>query len=82
LTSFVGVCGLLKRMTLDRILPNYFLKENRKGSSYRIIIVFLVLCLSVLLVTRGDLESLAGVYTFSFLAVMALFGLGNLLLKA
>jgi amino acid transporter len=24
LTSFVGVSGLLNRMTLDRILPNYF----------------------------------------------------------
>jgi amino acid transporter len=81
LTSFVGVSGLLNRMTLDRILPNYFLKQNKKGSNYRIIISFLVLCISVLFVTAGDLESLAGVYTFSFLAVMALFGLGNLLLK-
>lgn len=81
LTSFVGVSGLLKRMTLDRILPNYFLKENNRGSNYRIIITFLVLCISVMLVTRGRLESLAGVYTFSFLAVMALFGIGNLLLK-
>lgn len=81
LTSFVGVSGLLKRMTLDRILPNYFLKENKNGSSYRIIITFLILCVSVLLATQGHLESLAGVYTFSFLAVMALFGVGNLLLK-
>ncbi len=81
LTSFVGVSGLLKRMTLDRILPNYFLKENSRGSNYRIIIVFLILCLSVLLVTKGHIELLAGVYTFSFLAVMALFGIGNLLLK-
>ncbi|WP_269236016.1 APC family permease [Flavobacterium flavigenum] len=81
LTSFVGVSGLLKRMTLDRILPNYFLKENKKGSNYRIIITFFILCLSVMLVTKGRLESLAGVYTFSFLAVMALFGIGNLLLK-
>ena len=81
LTSFVGVTGLLKRMTLDRILPNYFLKENKRGSNYRIIISFLVLCVSVLFVTKGKLESLAGVYTFSFLAVMALFGIGNLLLK-
>jgi amino acid transporter len=81
LTSFVGVSGLLNRMTLDRILPNYFLKQNEKGSNYRIIISFLILCISVLFVTAGDLESLAGVYTFSFLAVMALFGLGNLLLK-
>ncbi|WP_348799845.1 APC family permease [Flavobacterium adhaerens] len=81
LTSFVGVTGLLKRMTLDRILPNYFLRENKNGSNYRIIISFLILCVSVLVVTKGDLESLAGVYTFSFLAVMALFGIGNLLLK-
>ena len=81
LTSFVGVSGLLKRMTLDRILPNYFLKENKNGSCYRIIVTFLVLCISVLVATNGDLESLAGVYTFSFLAVMALFGIGNLLLK-
>ena len=81
LTSFVGVSGLLKRMTLDRILPNYFLKENKRGSNYRIIITFLILCISVLIVTKGHLESLAGVYTFSFLAVMALFGIGNLLLK-
>ncbi|MEO7975591.1 APC family permease [Flavobacterium sp.] len=81
LTSFVGVSGLLKRMTLDRILPNYFLKENKNGSNYRIIITFLILCLSVMIVTKGELESLAGVYTFSFLAVMALFGIGNLMLK-
>ncbi|NRS90250.1 amino acid transporter [Flavobacterium sp. 7E] len=81
LTSFVGVSGLLNRMTLDRILPNYFLKQNKRGSNYRIIISFLVLCVSVLFVTKGDIIALAGVYTFSFLAVMALFGIGNLLLK-
>ncbi len=81
LTSFVGVSGLLNRMTLDRILPNYFLKTNKRGSHYRIVISFLILCISVLFATNGHLESLAGVYTFSFLAVMALFGIGNLLLK-
>ena len=81
LTSFVGVSGLLNRMTLDRILPNYFLKQNKRGSNYRIIISFLILCVSVLFVTKGDIIALAGVYTFSFLAVMGLFGIGNLLLK-
>lgn len=81
LTSFVGVSGLVNRMTLDRILPNYFLKQNKKGSHYRIAIAFFILCISVLFVTVGDLSSLAGVYTFSFLSVMALFGIGNLLLK-
>ncbi|MFT5250929.1 MAG: amino acid transporter [bacterium] len=81
LTSFVGVSGLLNRMTLDRILPNFFLKQNKRGSNYRIIISFLILCVSVLFVTGGNLIALAGVYTFSFLAVMGLFGIGNLLLK-
>jgi len=82
LTSFVGVSGLINRMTLDRVLPNYFLKKNKRGSNYRIIIAFLILCISILLVTLGDMKSLAGVYTFSFLSVMALFGIGSLLLKA
>jgi len=82
LTSFVGVSGLVNRMTLDRILPNFFLKQNKRGSHYRIAIAFLLLCVSILFVTAGDLTSLAGVYTFSFLSVMALFGIGNLLLKA
>ena len=40
-----------------------------------------MLAVSVLLVTKGKLEALAGVYTISFLAVMALFGAGNILLK-
>ena len=61
LTSFVGVSGLLERMTLDRILPQYFLKKDKKGSSYRIIIIFLLLTVSVLLLTKGDVKLLAGV---------------------
>ncbi len=81
LTSFVGVGGLLKRMTLDRILPQILLKENSKGSSPRILIVFYLLCLSVLFITEGELGPLAGVYTISFLSVMIYFGLGNFLLK-
>lgn len=81
LTSFVGVGGLMKRMALDRILPKFLLITNRKGSNYLIFIVFFALCVSILLVTKGDLAKLAGVYTIAFLSVMILFGIGNLLLK-
>lgn len=81
LTSYVGITGLAERITLDRILPNYFLAKNRRGVNYRIVIGFFLLSVSILLVTQGDLTSLAGVYTFSFLLVIALFGVGNLLLK-
>ena len=81
LTSFIGVTGLVRRMTLDRCLPQFLLRVNRRGASHRIIIGFFLLGVSVLLITRGELEALAGVYTISFLAVMALFGIGNVLLK-
>lgn len=81
LTAYIGVNGLMKRMTLDRIFPQSLLKENKKGSSPRIIIVFYLLCLSILLLTGGRIGPLAGVYTISFLSVMAFFGFGNLLLK-
>lgn len=81
LTSFVGVNGLIHRMTLDRCLPQFLLKRNRRGTTHRSLIVFFVLCVSVLFSTRGELQALAGVYTISFLSVMALFALGNVLLK-
>lgn len=81
LTSYVGVNGLILRMTLDRCLPQFLLKSNRRGSFHRIIIGFFFLAVSVLLITKGELKALAGVYTLSFLSVMALFGLGNILLK-
>ncbi len=81
LTAYVGVTGLLERMTLDRILPGYLLKKNKRGSSYRISTVFFVLCVSILFITADEVEVLAGVYTISFLMVMGLFGLGNIFLK-
>ena len=81
LTSFIGVTGLIERMTLDRIMPQYFLRKNRRGSSYRIIVLFFLLCVSILLITHGKVDALAGVYTISFLSVMGLFGIGNIFLK-
>ena len=81
LTSYVGVTGLVHRMTLDRCLPQFLLITNKRGSAYLIMISFFLLCVSILLITAGDLGALAGVYTISFLSVMALFGFGNILLK-
>ncbi|HUX96541.1 MAG TPA: APC family permease [Bacteroidales bacterium] len=81
LTSFVGVSGLVERITLDRVLPPFLLKKNRRGSSFRISIGFFLLCVSILLITKGNLGALAGVYTIAFLSVMVLFGFGNILLK-
>lgn len=81
LTSFVGVTGLIHRMTLDRCLPQFLLKLGRYKTFYRVIISFFLLS-TLLLYVAGDVHSLAGVYTISFLSVMFLFALGNGLLKA
>jgi len=82
LTSYVGVTGLVRRMALDRCLPQGLLRENlSRKTNHRIILSFFVLCTSILLVTGGKIELLAGVYTLSFLCVMALFAVGNMLLK-
>jgi amino acid transporter len=82
LTSYVGVTGLVRRMSLDRCLPQFLLRENRlRGTNHWIILGFLGLCCSVVWITKGDIGVLAGVYTISFLSVMALFAVGNMLLK-
>jgi len=82
LTSYVGVTGLVRRMALDRCLPQVLLRENRwRSTNHWIILSFFILCTSILIVTHGKIETLAGVYTLSFLSVMALFAIGNMLLK-
>jgi hypothetical protein len=78
----VGLTGLVRRMSLDRCLPMFLLRENRwRRTNHWIILGFFALCTSILLVTHGEIERLAGVYTLSFLSVMALFAIGNMLLK-
>lgn len=57
LTSFVGVTGLVHRMTLDRCLPQFLLKTNSRGTTHRIIIAFFLLCVSVLLITHQTVPS-------------------------
>ena len=162
LTSFVGANGLVRRMALDRCLPQFLLKQSSRGTTHRILISFFLLCVSVNwiatkerkagahshaeahassveeagpeakkivtddgtlthsvalvaaagdgteapnepaasnaephadahttgagaaaapVVLTGDVDALAGVYTISFLTVMALFAVGNILLK-
>jgi amino acid transporter len=82
LTSYVGVTGLVRRMSLDQCLPQRLLAENRwRGTNHWIILGFFAVCCSILALTGGDVGTLAGVYTLSFLAVMALYAVGNMLLK-
>ena len=87
LTAFVGVTGLCRRLALDRCLPQFLLAENSwRKTNHFIIIGFLIICSSLYLIlsSSGDpssLQNLANVYTVSFLSVMSLFAIGNMLLK-
>lgn len=82
LTSYVGVTGLVRRMSLDRCLPQILLHKNSwRNTNHWIILGFFAMCTSILLITAGNISTLAGVYTLAFLSVMALFAIGNMLLK-
>ena len=82
LTSYVGVTGLVRRMALDRCLPHALLRTNNwRGTNHWIILGFCMLGASILTVTNGELSALGGVYTLAFLSVMALYAIGNMLLK-
>ncbi len=82
LTSYVGITGLVRRMSLDRCLPQVLLRENRwRGTNHWIVLGFFGVCTSILFITHGRITTLASVYTLSFLSVMALFAIGNMLLK-
>lgn len=82
LTAYVGVVGLCRRLAMDRVLPQFLLAENRcRRTNHYIILGFFGVCSSMYLVLNGKVESLANVYTVSFLSVMGLFALGNMMLK-
>lgn len=82
LTSYVGVTGLVRRMSLDRCMPRFLLTENTwRKTNHWIILSFFLICVSILYITHAEIEALASVYTISFLSVMILFAAGNALLK-
>eukprot|EP01095_Lingulamoeba_sp_RSL-Kostka_P016361 TRINITY_DN7987_c1_g2_i1.p1 TRINITY_DN7987_c1_g2~~TRINITY_DN7987_c1_g2_i1.p1 ORF type:complete len:672 (+),score=192.22 TRINITY_DN7987_c1_g2_i1:37-2052(+) len=82
LTSFVGVTGLLKRMSLDRILPQFFLRTNSfRKTNHWIIISFFIVTSSLYCLVKGDVNTLSSMYSIAFLCVMMLFALSNIMLK-
>jgi amino acid transporter len=82
LTSYVGITGLIRRMSYDRCLPMFLSHTNRwRQTNHFIIIGFFIVTSLLHFVVNGKLDSLAGVYSMSFLSVMSLFAVGNMILK-
>mmetsp|Transcript_85475 Transcript_85475/g.227942 ORF Transcript_85475/g.227942 Transcript_85475/m.227942 type:complete len:598 (+) Transcript_85475:267-2060(+) len=82
LTAYVGVTGLVRRLAFDRCLPQVLLVENSWFRTNHVIpIAFFLLCSTLFMLLEGRVKSLANVYTLAFLCVMALFAIGNIMLK-
>ena len=82
LTGYVGINGLIRRMSMDRCLPQFFLKKNPwTGTDSYILVGFFLLCVSQVILLDSDVEALGGVYCYAFLSVMTIFAFGNILLK-
>lgn len=83
LTSFIGINGLIRRMSMDRCLPQFLLLQNPfTGTDSFILVGFFLLCVSQVLLFDSNIAALGGVYCYAFLAVMTIFAIGNMLLKA
>ena len=82
LTAYVGMTGLVRRLTLDRCLPQFLLAENRfRRTNHLIPITFWALCTLMFVVLDGDVKNLANVYSLSFLLVMMLVISGTIIIK-
>jgi hypothetical protein len=77
LTSYVGFGGLVSRMSGDRCLPSLFERNDKVPT-----ILFMVVCVSWVVIEKGNGEHLAGCYSVAFLTVMALFALGLIILQS
>merc|ERR1712137_1052246 len=82
LTSYVGVTGLIRRMALDRCLPQFFLQENSlRHTNHWIILGFFAITSSLYAIVLGNVNTLSGMYSVAFLGVMSLFAIGCMMLK-
>jgi len=82
LTAYVGVLGLVRTMSQDRVLPSFFLQKNPcRKTNHWIVIGFFLLASSLMFITKGKVDLLSGVFTMAFLSVMSFFAIGNALLK-
>uniref|UniRef100_M4C382 Amino acid permease/ SLC12A domain-containing protein n=1 Tax=Hyaloperonospora arabidopsidis (strain Emoy2) TaxID=559515 RepID=M4C382_HYAAE len=82
LTSYVGICGLVRRLSTDRVLPAFLATTNKaRGTNHYIIGIYFLLSSSLVLILNADASTMNGVYTYSFLGLMAMFSCACMLLK-
>jgi len=81
-TSIVGANGVLNRVAEDGVLTDAFQKPHpRFGTSYRIINLVVGMQLLTIILTRGNVFTLAGLYAFGVVWSFALMALAVLVLR-
>jgi amino acid transporter len=81
-TSIVGANGVLNRLAEGGVLTDWFQKPHKRyGTSYRIINLIVALQVLTILVSRGNVYLLAGLYAFGVVWSFAFNGLAVLRLR-
>src|SRR5947208_4660805 len=81
-TSIVGANGVLNRVAEDGVLDDSFQKPHKRfGTSYRIINLVVGLQLLTIVLTRGNVFTLAGLYAFGVIWSFAMMALAILILR-
>ena len=81
-TSIVGANGVLNRVAEDGVLTSWFQKpQTRYGTSYRIINLIVGLQLLTIILSKGNVYVLAGLYAFGVIWSFALKSLAVLVLR-
>jgi amino acid transporter/nucleotide-binding universal stress UspA family protein len=81
-TSIVGANGVLNRVAEDGVLTDWFQKpHSRFGTSFRIINLIVGLQLLTIILSRGNVYVLAGLYAFGVIWSFALKSLAVLVLR-
>src|SRR5258708_10892795 len=65
-TAIIGSNGVLNRVAEDGVMPEWFLRPHRRyGTTYRILVLILVLQLLTILLSRGKTLLLGEAYAFA-----------------
>jgi amino acid transporter len=81
-TSIVGANGVLNRVAEDGVLTSWFQKpHHRFGTSYRIINLIVGMQLLTIVLSRGNVYVLAGLYAFGVIWSFAMKSLAVLVLR-
>jgi nucleotide-binding universal stress UspA family protein len=81
-TSIVGANGVLNRMAEDGVLTSAFQKpHHRYGTSFRVINLIVAMQILTIMLTRGNVFVLAGLYAFGVIWSFALMSLAVLVLR-